>query len=93
MIADETTRSALVTDWNTVDVVQTAPGIKRQMIVGEKMTMCRFIFDPLVVTDEHTHPHEQMIASRHVGGNHRQMKQLADDHDDSRVHRSKDRRA
>src|SRR4051794_9361966 len=60
MIADETTRTALVTDWNTVDVVQTAPGIKRQMIVGEKMTMCRFTFDPLVVTDEHTHPHEQM---------------------------------
>ena len=54
------TQSALVTDWATVPVVQTAPGIKRQMIVGQNMTMCRFTFDPLVVTPEHTHPHEQM---------------------------------
>ena|SRR5438067_143087 len=60
MITEEIKVSALVTDWNTVPVVQTAPGIKRQMIVGQKMTMCRFTFDPFVVTDEHTHPHEQM---------------------------------
>jgi quercetin dioxygenase-like cupin family protein len=59
MIAEIET-PALVTDWDTVPVVQTAPGIKRQMIVGRKMTMCRFTFDPFVVTDEHTHPHEQM---------------------------------
>ena len=52
--------SALVTDWEKVPGVQAAPGIKRQMIVGERMTMCRFTFDPFVVTDEHTHPHEQM---------------------------------
>ncbi len=60
MIAEETKISALVTDWKTVPAVQTAPGIKRQMIVGQKMTMCRFTFDPLIVTPEHTHPHEQM---------------------------------
>jgi quercetin dioxygenase-like cupin family protein len=60
MIAEEITAAALITDWNKVPVVQTAPGIKRQMIVGQKMTMCRFSFDPHVVTPEHTHPHEQM---------------------------------
>lgn len=51
---------ALVTDWDTVPVEQTAEGIERQMIVGKNMTMCRFRFAPFVVTDVHSHPHEQM---------------------------------
>ena len=53
-------REALITDWETVPVEQTAEGIERQMIVGQNMTMCRFRFAPNVVTPEHSHPHEQM---------------------------------
>ncbi|MEO6392235.1 MAG: cupin domain-containing protein [Pyrinomonadaceae bacterium] len=60
MIASELSTKALVTDWDQIPVTQTAPGIKRQMVVGQNVMMVRFTFDPLVVTDEHTHPHEQM---------------------------------
>ena len=60
MIIDDISQPALVSDWQSIPSVETAPGIKRQMIVGTKMTMCRFTFDPFVVTAEHTHPHEQM---------------------------------
>ena len=52
--------SALVTDWTRIPVTESAPGIKRQMIVGQNVMMCRFTFDPFLVTAEHTHPHEQM---------------------------------
>lgn len=60
MIIDETLPSALVTDWSKIPTVETAPGIKRQMVVGRNVMMCRLTFDPFVVTPEHTHPHEQM---------------------------------
>ena len=60
MISNEVQLSALVTNWAKVPTTQTAPGIRRQMVVGQNVMMCRFTFDPFVVTDEHTHPHEQM---------------------------------
>ena len=60
MIANEVQLSALVTDWNKVTVTEPAPGIKRQMVVGQNVMMCRFTFEPFLVTPEHTHPHEQM---------------------------------
>ena len=60
MTNTETVKSALVTDWSKVTTEQTAPGIRRQMVVGENVMMCRFTFDANVVTPEHTHPHEQM---------------------------------
>ena len=60
MIIDEIEISALVTDWSKIPTEETAPGIKRQMIVGENLMICRFTFDPFVVTDVHSHPHEQM---------------------------------
>ncbi len=60
MISQETGISALVTDWTKVAIEQPAPGIKRQMVVGKNLMMCRFTFDPFLVTAEHTHPHEQM---------------------------------
>ena len=60
MIANETQLSALVTDWSRVKVEHPAPGIKRQMVVGQNVMMVRFTFEPFLVTDEHTHPHEQM---------------------------------
>ena len=60
MVSQELHIGALVTDWSKVRSEQTAEGIRRQMIVGDRLMMCRFTFDPFVVTDEHTHPHEQM---------------------------------
>jgi quercetin dioxygenase-like cupin family protein len=56
----EIQKSALVRDWTTVAVEKVSDGIKRQMVIGENMMMCRFTFDPFVVTDVHSHPHEQM---------------------------------
>ena len=35
-------------------------GTERQMIVGERMMVCRLRFAPGVVTPPHDHPHEQM---------------------------------
>src|SRR5215203_2195241 len=60
MASREIRGSALITDWTKVPVEQTAEGIKRQMVVGENVMVCRFTFDPFVVTDVHTHPHEQI---------------------------------
>jgi len=60
MISQEMQLSALVTDWSKIETVQTADGIKRQMVVGKNVMICRFTFDPFVITAEHTHPHEQM---------------------------------
>jgi quercetin dioxygenase-like cupin family protein len=37
-----------------------ADGIERQMLVGNRMMICRFRFKPFLVTPEHDHPHEQM---------------------------------
>lgn len=51
---------ALITDWTKIPVEQTAPGIERQMVVGQNVMLCRFRFQPFVVTAEHSHPHEQM---------------------------------
>lgn len=60
MISQEKQLSALVTDWSKVEIEQVAEGIKRQMVVGENVMVCRFTFDPFVITDVHSHPHEQM---------------------------------
>ena len=51
---------ALITDWSRVKSEKVADGIRRQMVVGENVMVCRFTFDPFVVTDVHTHPHEQV---------------------------------
>lgn len=48
------------TDWSRVPVEQLEPGIKRQMIVGCNLMICRLHFEPHVVTPAHDHPHEQM---------------------------------
>lgn len=60
MISEATKVDALVTDWDKIPVEHPSEGIKRQMVVGENVMMVRFTFDPFLVTDEHTHPHEQM---------------------------------
>ena len=38
------------------------------MVVGQRLMICRFRFAPLLVTPEHTHPHEQtsMVVSGRV---------------------------
>lgn len=48
------------TDWSSIAVEQLAPGIKRQMIVGQRLMICRLHFEPNIVTPTHDHPHEQM---------------------------------
>ena len=48
------------TNWTKVPVKQLEAGIERQMIVGEKVMICRLRFAPNVVTPAHDHPHEQM---------------------------------
>jgi quercetin dioxygenase-like cupin family protein len=60
MVSQEIRDNALVTDWTKIPVEQVAEGIRRQMVVGENVMICRFTFDPFVVTDVHSHPHEQM---------------------------------
>ncbi|HEY0101046.1 MAG TPA: cupin domain-containing protein [Pyrinomonadaceae bacterium] len=47
-------------NWSEVPVEQVGEGIERQMVVGEKMMVCRLRFAPFVVTPEHEHTHEQM---------------------------------
>jgi quercetin dioxygenase-like cupin family protein len=46
--------------WHDVPAQRIAEGIDRQMIVGDKLMMCRLTFQPHVVTPVHSHPHEQM---------------------------------
>ena len=48
------------TDWSSIPVEQLEPGIRRQMIVGENLMICRLLIEPNVVTPAHDHPHEQM---------------------------------
>ena len=47
-------------NWAAVPVERPAEGIERQMVVGQRMMICRFRFAPYLVTPEHSHPHEQM---------------------------------
>ena len=48
------------TDWAKVPVQQLEEGIERQMVIGEKLMICRLRFAPHIVTPAHDHPHEQM---------------------------------
>lgn len=47
-------------NWAAIPVEQIGEGIERQMVVGNRMMICRFRFRPFLVTPEHDHPHEQM---------------------------------
>jgi quercetin dioxygenase-like cupin family protein len=58
-VSDNSVKS-LHTDWTQVPVENIAEGIQRQMIIGEKIMVCRLRFAPRVVTPAHDHPHEQM---------------------------------
>ena len=47
-------------NWDTIPVEKISVGIERQMLVGDRMMICRFRFKPFLITPEHDHPHEQM---------------------------------
>jgi quercetin dioxygenase-like cupin family protein len=48
------------TNWDKIPVERLEEGIERQMIVGDKLMICRLRFAPQIVTPAHEHPHEQM---------------------------------
>ena len=52
--------SAQHLNWSNIPIEHPGQGIERQMVVGERLMICRFRFEPWLVTPEHTHPHEQM---------------------------------
>ncbi len=47
-------------NWSNNPIERPSEGIERQMVVGERLMICRFRFTPGLVTPEHRHPHEQM---------------------------------
>jgi quercetin dioxygenase-like cupin family protein len=47
-------------NWESLPVEILPDNIERQMIVGEKIMICRLKFPPLTVTTPHDHPHEQI---------------------------------
>lgn len=47
-------------DWESIETEELGGGISRQMIIGERLMVCRLRFAPHVVTPEHEHPHEQI---------------------------------
>ena len=48
--------------WDEVPAQRVAEGIARQMIVGERVMLCRVTLAPRVDTPAHKHPHEQMTV-------------------------------
>ena len=46
--------------WHEVPAQRIADGIERQMVVGDKLMICRLTLQPNVDTPVHSHPHEQM---------------------------------
>ena len=47
-------------NWQTIPSERVAEGIERQMVVGEKLMICRLKIQPRVVTPVHSHAHEQI---------------------------------
>jgi quercetin dioxygenase-like cupin family protein len=46
--------------WDDVPAERIAEGIERQIIVGERLMVCRLRLQPHVDTPVHSHPHEQV---------------------------------
>ena len=70
-------------DWDSVPVEELGGGVSRQMIVGERLMVCRLRFAPQVVTTAHDHPHEQITLVergrvRFVIGNEERIAQAGD---------------
>lgn len=47
-------------NWNTIPAERVGDGIERQMVVGDKLMVCRLTIQPRVVTPVHSHVHEQV---------------------------------
>ena len=47
-------------DWSSIPVEPIAQGITRQMIVGDRVMVCRLTLAALTVTPIHSHMHEQV---------------------------------
>ena len=47
-------------NWQSIPAERVSEGIERQMVVGEKLMICRLTIQPRVVTAVHTHEHEQV---------------------------------
>jgi quercetin dioxygenase-like cupin family protein len=47
-------------NWQAIPSEEVGEGIQRQMVVGEKLMICRLTIQPRVVTAVHAHAHEQM---------------------------------
>jgi quercetin dioxygenase-like cupin family protein len=47
-------------NWQTIPADRVADGIERQMVVGDKLMVCRLKIQPRVVTPVHSHVHEQI---------------------------------
>ena len=47
-------------NWESIPAERVAEGIERQMVVGDKLMICRLTIQPHVVTAVHMHEHEQM---------------------------------
>lgn len=56
----KTTNTPFPRAWQDVPAQRIADGIDRQMIVGERLMMCRLTLQPRVEAPVHAHPHEQM---------------------------------
>jgi quercetin dioxygenase-like cupin family protein len=70
-------------DWGSVPVEELGGGVSRQMIVGERLMVCRLRFAPQVVTTAHDHPHEQITLVergrvRFIIGNEERIAQAGD---------------
>ena len=46
--------------WHDIPAERISDGIERQIVVGDKLMMCRLTLQPHVDTPVHSHPHEQM---------------------------------
>ncbi len=70
-------------DWDSVPVEDLGGGVSRQMIVGERLMVCRLRFAPHVVTQAHDHPHEQITLvergrARFIIGDEERIAQAGD---------------
>jgi quercetin dioxygenase-like cupin family protein len=57
---DAPVEAALTWRWDDVPARRIAEGIERQIIIGERLMICRLTLGPRVDTPVHSHPHEQM---------------------------------
>jgi len=47
-------------DWSAIPIERVAEGITRQMVVGDRLMVCRLTLAARTVTAIHTHVHEQL---------------------------------